>query len=337
MNKLIRISPSPHNYSPISVQKLMYGVIIAMLPALAVSVYFFGLGAIIVTLTAIASAMLFEWVIAKFLLKQTPTLNDGSAIITGMLLAFNLPSNIPIGLVVIGSLVAIGVAKMSFGGLGNNPFNPALVGRVFLLISFPVQMTSWPVPSPITAKMLGYTDVVTGATPLAIVTEGIKNHQSMSVIMEQIPTHMQLFIGYMGGSLGEIAGIALVLGLIYMLWKKIITWHIPISVLGTVAVFTGILWLVAPEKNADPLFHILTGGVLLGAIFMATDYVTSPMSKMGMIIYGIGIGILTVIIRRFGAYPEGVSFAILIMNAFVPLINIYIKPKRFGEEAKNGK
>ena len=236
-------------------------------------------------------------------------------------------------IIIIGSFVSIAVAKMTFGGLGNNPFNPALVGRVFMLISFPVQMTSWPVP---TGFETGYTDAVTGATPLAIIKEGLKNGESLSQLMDKIPTPVQMFLGNMGGSMGEVAAVALLIGFVYLLYKKIITWHIPVSVIGSMAIFTAILWLVNPEKNADPMFHILAGGVLLGAIFMATDYVTSPMNPKAMMIYGCGIGILTVIIRVWGAYPEGVSFAILIMNAFVPLMNAYIKPKRFGEEVKNG-
>jgi electron transport complex protein RnfD len=222
---------------------------------------------------------------------------------------------------------------MTFGGLGNNPFNPALVGRVFMLISFPVQMTSWPLPKGFDT---GYTDAVTGATPLAIIKEGLKNGESLSALMNQIPTPAQMFLGNMGGSIGEIAAVALLIGFVYLLIKKVITWHIPVSVIGSMAIFTAILWLVNPEKNANPMFHILAGGVLLGAIFMATDYVTSPMVPKAMLIYGCGIGVITVIIRVYGAYPEGVSFAILIMNAFVPLMNAYIKPKRFGEEVKNG-
>lgn len=333
MSKLLTVAPSPHNYGKETIKSLMYGVIIALIPTLAVSIYFFGIGALIVTATAIVSAMLFEYLITKFLLKKEPTLSDGSAIITGMLLAFNVPSNLPVWIIIIGALVAIGIGKMTFGGLGNNPFNPALVGRVFLLVSFPVPMTSW--PTPIAARMQ-YLDAVTGATPLGFLKEGVKNGEKVSALMDQIPSHMQLFIGNMGGSLGEVAGAALVLGLIYMLYKKVITWHIPGSILGTIVIFTGILWLINPDKYADPLFHLLTGGVLLGAIFMATDYVSSPMSVKGQLLFGVGIGVLTVVIRIAGAYPEGVSFAILIMNAFVPLINMYIKPKRFGEVIKNG-
>jgi electron transport complex protein RnfD len=310
----------------------MFGVVLALMPALFTSVFYFGMGAVIVTATSIISCIVFEYIIQRFILKKPISITDGSAMVTGLLLAFNLPSNIPVFIIIIGSLVAIGIAKMTFGGLGNNPFNPALVGRVFMLISFPVQMTSWPVPA---GLKTGYADAITGATPLAIIKEGIKNGESLSQLMEKVPTTIQMFLGKMGGSMGEVAAVALLLGFAFMLYRKIITWHIPVTIIGTVAVFTTILWLINPETNADPIFHILTGGVLLGAIFMATDYVTSPMNPKAMIIYGCGIGILTVIIRIWGAYPEGVSFAILIMNAFVPLMNAYIKPKPFGEEVKN--
>ncbi len=311
----------------------MYGVVLALLPTLFLSVFYFGIGAIVVVAASVLSCLFFEYTIQKFILKKPVSITDGSALVTGLLLAFNLPSNIPVYIIVIGSLVAIGIAKMTFGGLGNNPFNPALVGRVFMLISFPVQMTTWPVPSGLST---GYTDAITGATPLAIIKEGIKNGESISVLMGKIPSYTDMFLGKMGGSMGEVAAIALLLGFIYMLYKKIITWHIPVSIIGTMALFTSILWFINPESNAGPLFHILAGGVLLGAIFMATDYVTSPMHPKTMIIYGCSIGFLTVIIRVYGAYPEGISFAILIMNAFVPLMNTYIKPKRFGEEVKNG-
>lgn len=333
MNNILNVSPSPHQQSPETTRKLMYGVVIALLPALAASVYYFGMGAIIVTLTSVLSCVAVEYLIQKFFLKVKPSISDGSAVVTGLLLAFNVPSNLPVHIIIIGAIIAVGVAKMTFGGLGNNPFNPALVGRVFLLISFPVQMTSWPVP---TGFKTGYTDAVTGATPLGLLSEGVKNGEAVSAIMDKIPSHMQLFYGQMGGSMGEVAALALIIGGIYLLWKKIITWHIPVSVLVTVALFTGILWLADPTKFADPLFHLFTGGLMLGAIYMATDYVTSPMTHKGMIIYGIGIGVITVLIRTWGAYPEGVSFAILIMNAFVPLLNMYIKPRRFGKEVKHG-
>lgn len=331
MDKQVIVSPSPHVHSGESTSRLMFNVVLALMPALAVSLYYFGVGALIVTLLAVGSCVIFEYLIQKFLMKGNPTITDGSAIVTGLLLAFNVPSNLPWYIVVIGSLVAIGVAKMSFGGLGSNPFNPALVGRVFMLISFPVRMTSWPLP---VASRLQYLDAVTGPTPLAILKEGLKNGETISQMGDKIPSHMQMFMGLMGGSLGEIAAFALLIGFAWLLFTKVITWHIPVSIFTTIAVFTGILWMINPETNADPIFHLLTGGVMIGAIFMATDYVTSPMNPVGMWIFGIGIGLLTVIIRVWGAYPEGVSFAILIMNAFVPLLNRYVKPKRFGEEVK---
>jgi Na+-translocating ferredoxin:NAD+ oxidoreductase subunit D len=333
MSNLLNVSPSPHAHGKESTQRLMLNVVMALIPAFITSVFYFGTGALIVTATSVASCLLFEYLIQRYILKKPLSINDGSALVTGILLAFNLPSNIPVLIIVIGSFISIAVAKMTFGGLGNNPFNPALVGRVFMLISFPVQMTSWPLPKGLTT---GYMDAVTGATPLAIIKEGLKNGEPLSSLMNQIPTPAQMFLGNMGGSMGEIAAVALLIGLVYLLVKKVITWHIPVSVIGSMAIFTAILWLVNPEKNANPMFHILAGGVLLGAIFMATDYVTSPMVPKAMLIYGFGIGVITVIIRVYGAYPEGVSFAILIMNAFVPLMNAYIKPKRFGEEVKNG-
>lgn len=325
----LTISPSPHVHSGDSVKKNMYGVILALIPALIISIYNFGLGAIVVTATAVVSCMLFEHLIQKFLLKQETTVWDGSAMITGLLLAFNLPSNLPIFIIVIGALVAIGIGKMSFGGLGNNPFNPALVGRVFLLISYPVQMTSWPL-----AKSLpfSYTDVTTGATPLTVMKEALANGELPTNILNEIPSYRDLFLGLQGGSAGEMAGIAILVGLGFMLFRKIITWHIPVAVITSVFIFTGILHWTNPMMYAPPMFHLLSGGLFLGAVFMATDYSSSPMSKKGALIFGVGIGVLTVAIRTFGAYPEGISFAILIMNAFVPLIDKYIKPKRFGEK-----
>ena len=307
-NKLI-VSLSPHVHGGDSVQKNMYGVLIALIPAFLVSLYFFGLGALIVTATSVAACLFFEWAIGKYLMKKpTTTICDGSAIITGVLLAFNLPSNLPIWIIILGALFAIGVGKMSFGGLGCNPFNPALAGRVFLLLSFPVQMTSWPVVGQLTA----YTDATTGATPLALMKQAIYGD---TAALSQIPDALTLLIGQNGGCLGEVSALALLIGLVYMLWKKIITWHIPVSILATVFVFAGIMHLADPEKYVSPVLQLLSGGLMLGAVFMATDYVTSPMSKKGMLIYGVCIGLLTVVIRLFGAYPEGMSFAILIMNA----------------------
>jgi electron transport complex protein RnfD len=330
MNKLI-VSPSPHAYTGESVPKLMYGVILSLLPALAVSVFYFGIGMIIVTSVSIASCILFEYLIQKYMMKVKPTHLDGSALLTGLLLAFCLPSNIPFWMVMIGALAAVGIGKMTFGGLGNNIFNPALVGRVFLFISFPVAMTAWPEAG----QWMNYTDAVTGATPLGLMKEGLA-FNTVGEIMPELPSTLHLFLGKMSGSAGEISALALLVGMLYMMYRKIISWHIPLSILGTVFVFTGILWLVNPDRFADPLFHLLTGGLMLGAIYMATDYVTSPMTSRGMLIYGMGIGIVTVLIRVFGAYPEGVQFAILIFNGFTPLINKFVKPKRFGKELKHG-
>ena len=332
-NKLI-VSLSPHVHGGDSVQKNMYGVIIALVPALLVSLFVFGLGALIVTLTSIAACVFFEWAITKYILKrERTTILDGSAALTGLLLAFNLPSNLPIWIIIIGALVAIGIGKLTFGGLGCNPFNPALVGRVFLLISFPVQMTSWPKAG----QWMSYLDAETGATPLALMKQAIKAGDAS--VLSDLPNSFSMLLGMPGesqmgiGSLGEISGLALLLGFAYMLYKKIISWHIPVSILGTVFVFSGLMHLANPIY-ACPLSVMFSGGLMLGAIFMATDYVTSPMTHKGMVIYGIAIGFLTVVIRNFGAYPEGMSFAILIMNAFTPLINNYCKPKRFGEVKK---
>lgn len=333
MNNQLNVSLSPHIHGRETTQKLMFGVVIALIPTLIASIIFFGAGALITTAAAVISCIVFEYLVQRFILRKPISITDGSALVTGLLLALNLPSNIPVYMVIIGSLIAIGVAKMTFGGLGNNPFNPALVGRVFLLISFPSQMTTWPVPA---GFATGYADAVTGATPLAVIKEGVKNGASVSELMQEIPSTVELLLGKLGGSIGEVSALALLIGFIYLLYKKIITWHIPVSVIGSLALFTSILWICNPDIYAGPAFHILSGGVLLGAIFMATDYVTSPMNTKAMIIYGCGIGLITAIIRIWGSYPEGVSFAVLIMNAFVPLMNTYIKPKRFGEEVKNG-
>lgn len=329
MNQKLVVSLSPHVHGDDSVERNMRGVIIALLPALLVSFYYFGLGAVVVCLTSVAACMFMEWAITRYMLKRPSSLTDGSAIITGLLLGMNLPSNFPIWMILIGALVAIGIGKMSFGGLGTNIFNPALVGRCFLLVSFPAEMTSWPVPG----QLGSYTDAVTGATPLSIMKRVM--YSGDVSLLEKLPSSIDLLLGNtvndMGaGSLGEVCALALILGLLYMLWKRIITWHIPVSIIATVFVFSGLLHVANPIY-ANPVQVILTGGLMLGAIFMATDYVSSPMTHKGQLIYGVAIGFLTVVIRYWGSYPEGMSFAILIMNAFTPLINNYVKPKRFGE------
>ena len=331
MNKLI-VSLSPHAHGTDSVERNMYGVIIALLPTLLVSFCYFGLGSLVVCATSVAACMFFEWAIAKYLMHRQPTLADGSAMITGLLLGLNLPSNFPVWMILVGALVAIGIGKMSFGGLGCNPFNPAIVARCFLLVSFPVAMTSWPKAG----QWLSYTDATTSATPLSVMQAAIKSGDAS--VLSQLPSSVNMLLeplstGYGAGSIGEVSVVALLVGLAYMLWRRIITWHIPVSILLTVGVLSALLHWANPIY-AHPLQVLMSGGLLLGAIFMATDYVTSPMTRRGQLIYGVAIGALTVIIRNWGSFPEGMSFAILIMNAFTPLINFYVKPKRFGEVAK---
>lgn len=323
MDKLF-VSPSPHIHSGDSIERNMYAVIIALLPAVLVALAQFGLGALIVIVCSIAFCALTEWAIVKYLYKGAYTLSDGSAVITGLLLAMNLPSNLPWWIVAIGAIMAIGVGKMSFGGLGGNIFNPALVGRVFLLIAYPAQMTLWPEVGQLTA----YTDAITGATPLGIIKGVIT--QTPGANIEALPSLWDMSLGISGGSLGEVSALALLLGLAYLLWQRVITWHIPISVLGGALLTASLIYFINPDVYPLPYYHLVTGGMMLGAVFMATDYVTSPMSKSGQLLYGCMIGVITVVIRSFGAYPEGMSFAILIMNAFTPLINNYMPPKLFG-------
>lgn len=316
------VAPAPHAHSGDSVRKNMLNVIIALMPAFVVAMVAFGWGALITTAVSVLSCVLFEWLITKYLMKQKSHIGDLSAVLTGLLLAFNLPCNLPLWIVVIGALVAIGVGKMSFGGLGQNPFNPALVGRVFLLISFPVQMTTWPRPLGFSTS---YLDAETAATPLTLLKEGGAQGAEL----------WNCFTGIVGGSLGEVSAIALLIGLVYLLATKTITWHIPASIIGTVAIFAALFAAATGLPVCNFLGTTLfAGGLMLGAIFMATDYVTSPMTHCGQIVYGIGIGLIVMIIRCWGAYPEGMSFAILIMNAVTPLLNMYIHPKRFGEQKK---
>ena len=327
---LLSISGSPHVHSNESTKKIMWRVNLALVPMLLTGIAFFGLNALLISLVSVACCCLFQWLIEKLILKVPSTVCDGSAVVTGLLLAFNVPATADmIWLVAIGALVAIGVGKMTFGGLGKNPFNPALVGRVFMLISFPVQMTTWPT----VGKWFPMTlDTVSGATPLGIIKEGVKNGQSIGEIIDKndLPSLLDIFLGHMGGSFGEVCAAAILIGAIYLLIRKVITWHIPVAFIGTAALFSAILWWVNPDKFLDPMTTILTGGLLLGACFMATDMVTSPMAKSGQLIFGVGCGLLTIIIRNWGSYPEGVSFAILLMNSVTPLINRWCKPKRFA-------
>lgn len=297
----------------------MRDVVIALMPALVVSTVVFGADVLRVTALSVAACVAFEYLIQKFLVRGAVTVTNWSAAVTGVLLAFNLPASIPWWIVVIGAFVAIAIAKMTFGGLGKNPFNPALVGRVFLLIAYPVQMTTFPMP------VNGAFDALSGATPLAAVKHGA----AADVLGVQ-----ELLLGSMPGSMGEVAALALLCGFVYLLWRRVITWQIPVTVLATMALFAFVVALCSGESGAAlwqlPLFHVLAGGAILGAVFMATDYSTSPMTVRGGVIFAVGIGAITMCIRLWGAYPEGMSFAILIMNACVPLINKYVKPKRFG-------
>lgn len=323
---MLKISTAPHMNSSVTTQIIMRDVIIAMIPAVLAALIFFGIGALKVILTAIAGCVLCEYLICKYLLKTKNSTTDYSAIITGLLLAFNLPSNMPIWMILVGCFVSIAIAKMAFGGLGKNIFNPALVGRVFLFVSFPVQMTSWPKPEFLKFFNL---DVETSATTLGILKH-LDAESSATQLSRNLPNYWQMFVGDIGGCIGEVSSVALIIGLFYMLYRKIITWHIPFYYIATVFMFNGIMWLISDNIQVEPVTQILSGGLLLGAIFMATDYVTSPMSKKGQVIFAVGCGLLTVIIRLYSAYPEGVSFAILIMNAFVPLIDRYTAPRVFG-------
>ena len=317
-NKLI-VAPAPHVQTSQSTARIMRDVVIALMPALVVSTVVFGADVLRVTALSVAACVAFEYLIQKFLVRGAVTVTNWSAAVTGVLLAFNLPVSIPWWIVVIGAFVAIAIAKMTFGGLGKNPFNPALVGRVFLLIAYPVQMTTFPMP------VNGAFDALSGATPLAAVKHGA----AADVLGVQ-----ELLLGNMPGSMGEVAALALLCGFVYLLWRRVITWQIPVTVLATMALFAFVVALCSGESGAAlwqlPLFHVLAGGAILGAVFMATDYSTSPMTVRGGVIFAVGIGAITMCIRLWGAYPEGMSFAILIMNACVPLINKYVKPTRFG-------
>ena len=324
-NKLL-VAPAPHVQTAQSTAKIMRDVVIALMPALVVSTVVFGWDVLRVVALSVASCVVFEYLIQKFLFRGPLTISNWSAVVTGVLLAFNLPASIPWWIVVIGAFVAIAVAKMTFGGLGKNPFNPALVGRVFLLIAYPVQMTTFPLP------VNGSFDALSGATPLAAVKHGA----AADVLGTQ-----ELLLGNMPGSLGEVAALALLAGFVYLLWRRVITWHIPVTVLVTMALFAFVVALARGESGAAlwqfPLFHVLAGGAMLGAIFMATDYVTSPAMPAAQLVYGVGCGVLTVIFRYFGLFPEGVTYAILIMNACAWALDKAVPVKRFGVKGGAGK
>ena len=310
------VSGTPHVRSKESIQSIMRDVIIALIPATAAGIFFFGLPALILIAVSIIACVVFEW-LYQTLLKKPVTISDLSAVVTGLLLAMNLPASAPIWVPIVGAAFAIIFAKQLFGGLGQNFINPALAGRAFLLASYPTEMTTWTAP-------VGFSgaDAVTVATPLATLKTGVMPDATLQDVI--LGTNI-------GGCIGETCAIALIIGGIYLIAKHVISWKIPVIYILTVFVLTA---AIGRDGLRQPVYEIFAGGLMLGAVFMATDYVTSPMNHKGMLIYGVCIGLLTVVIRLFGAYPEGMSFAILIMNAFTPLINTYVKPKRFGEVAK---
>lgn len=323
------LSSSPHVHSGETTASVMRAVLYSLVPACLVAVYFFGPSALSVLLIATLGCLATE-VVCQRLMGQPVTIADGSAAITGVLLALNLPPTCPWWMTLLGAVIAIAVGKQVYGGLGSNPFNPALVARVVLLISFPVQMTTWSRPAPLGSGL----DLVTAATPLG-------EWKNAIMLTGQMPASAQgntlnYFLGNMAGCVGEVSALALLLGAGYLFYRRILTWHIPATYIGTVVLFSGVFWLVNPAKYPNPVFHLVTGGLILGAFYMATDMVTTPVSTKGMLVFGVGCGVLTVLIRLFGGYPEGVSFAILLMNAATPLIDRYTKPKIFGAVRQGG-
>lgn len=314
------IRSSPHWRDGDTAPRIMRRVILALMPAIAASIYFFRFRAVVLYAVCIAASLATEAVILRIRKKPLDALFDGSAVITGILLAMCLPASLPLSLALIGAVVSIGIGKQIFGGLGHNVFNPALVGRAFLSTAFPVAMTTW-IPSAIMKV-----DTATFATPL-----GDLKFQDAIVQGTLVPLK-SLFLGTVGGSLGETSAIALLIGGAYLLMKRTIDWRIPTGIILSMMAFTGVFWLAAPDKYASPLFHLLSGGFLLGALFMATDMVTSPLTRTATWIYAVGIGLVAAIIRLFGAFPEGVMYAILLMNTFVPLLNATIWPRIFGEK-----
>lgn len=312
------ISGSPHVHSSDSVSRRMWNVVIALLPAVAAGIWVFGLSSVMCLAVSVLACLLSEWVIGTLIMKRPFSLLNGSAMITGILLAMNVPASLPLWMVAIGAVVAIGIGKMSFGGLGTNIWNPALVGRVFLLLSFPAAMTTWTVG--VGSGMAG-ADADSGATILGQLKMTAHHVDSASV------DWLGVSLGQMNGSWGEVGSIAILIGFAYLLLTRTITWHIPVSMLLSAA-------LLAWCAGANPLVELLSGGMMLGAVFMATDYVTSPMTHRGQLIYGVLIGVITMVIRLWGAYPEGVSFAILLGNSCTPLLNKYCRPRRFGIQGR---
>jgi Na+-translocating ferredoxin:NAD+ oxidoreductase subunit D len=322
------VSPSPHAHSGASVRRIMLDVIVALLPALAAAVIVFGWDALRLTVACVAACVLSEYATRR-IMQRDPGITDLSAIVTGILLAFNLPPTVPTWMAVIGSLCAIVIAKQVYGGIGYNLFNPALIGRSVLLISFPVAMTTWAAP------MQGFcvADAVTTATPLGAWKTAWVTGSAPTNYFQSYPL-VDLLLGNRPGCVGETSAIALLIGAAYLMWRRCVSWHTPVAYLGTVAAFAGILYAMDSQRNLPPAYHLLSGGLVLGAFFMATDMVTTPVTRTGMLIFGVGCGVLTMVIRKWGGYPEGCSFSILIMNAFTPLINRFTKPRVFGQTRK---
>ena len=303
------VSASPHLVTALDTQKTMLMVILALVPSLLVSTYVFGFRVLILTAVCIAASMFFEWAWNK-LMKKKQTVGDLSAALTGTLIAFNVPSGLPYWIAIVGCFVAIIVVKQLFGGVGKNIANPAITARIVLFISFATEMTTWPLP-----RMNQTADALTGPTPLGVLAEGNT---------VDLPSNMEMFLGYIGGSMGEVSALALLIGGVFLVWKKIISPIIPCCFIGTVFVFAAVYYgATGGDALHMAVFHVLAGGVMLGAIFMATDYVTSPLLPAGKVVFGIGCGVITMLIRLWGQYPEGVSFSILIMNCLTPLIDTF--------------
>lgn len=321
----------PHDRAGVTVSRIMWTVALALLPTTIAGVVFYGIRPLLLTVVAVVVAAGVEHLVVRYMFRrETTTVHDGSAVVTGMLLAFNVPASLPFWQMAVGAFVAVGIGKMAFGGLGNNPFNPALVGRAFLLISFPVDMTTWPVPG--AARLSMDLSGVTGATPLALV----KDAGAAGLGQVSLPSYLDLFLGNIGGCIGEASALAVIIGGVFLIWRGFIPWQVPLTYLGSLAVVTGIAWVVDPGVYVDPLYHVLAGGAMLAAWFMITDMTTTPMALSGRILFAAGAGVLTAVIRLFGGFPEGASYSILIMNALVPVIDRHVKPRRFGVTPRRG-
>ncbi len=325
-SELLTVSSSPHVHSGASVRRIMFDVIVGLLPVLFSAICLFGWSAMRISAACVTACVLAEWG-CRYLMGRDRSISDLSAVVTGMLLAFNLPPGLPTWQAMVGSVFAIAVGKQAFGGIGYNPFNPALIGRVFLLVSFPASMTTWSewtIPNPLPGV-----EAVTTATPLGLSKMAFRSGKPVPFVFDRT-TVWQFFLGETNGCLGEVSDLAILVGGLYLWYRRCLSVHAPLCCAGTVALFSTVLWALHPAENMLPLFHLLSGGLTLGAVFMATDMVTTPVTPLGRAIFGVGCGVITMVIRKWGAYPEGMSFAILIMNAVTPLINRATRPRPFG-------